>query len=71
MIIVVFLVTFFFIVLLYGMYKRAEIQFSPVIGFMIGGLISWEEFEDGTDYTLQCCVGFISITIIWTDQITG
>lgn len=53
------------------MYKKAEILFSPVLGFMIGSLISYDEYEGEIDYTLQCCIGFISITILWTEKTSG
>jgi hypothetical protein len=57
--------------LLFALHNNYEIILSPVIGFMIGGLISWDDYEDGRDYTIQCCLGFISITVIWTDQTNG
>jgi len=60
-----------FIIIVYGLYKNIEIIFSPVIGFMLGTLISWDEYDDGIDYTIQCCLGFISITIIWTEKVNG
>lgn len=72
MIVVVVLLSFFCIVLLYGIYKTAEIQFSPVVGFMIGALISYEEIEDDNiEYTLQCCLVFISLTVVWNQKING
>tara|TARA_R110002012_G_scaffold125573_2_gene277167 strand:+ start:988 stop:1203 length:216 start_codon:yes stop_codon:yes gene_type:complete len=67
----VLLIVVTFFVLLFGMQKKAEILFSPVLGFMFGSLISYEEYEEETDYTIQCCIGFISITIIWTHKTNG
>ena len=71
MIYILLLVLLFIIIIMFGLYKKAEIQFSPVVGFMVGSLISWEHYEDGIDYTLQCCLGFISLTVLWSDQIDG
>ena len=71
MIYIIILIIITFIVLLYGVYKKAEILFSPVLGFMIGSLISYDEYEGEIDYTLQCCIGFISITILWTEKTSG
>tara|TARA_R110000851_G_scaffold182838_1_gene331957 strand:- start:3 stop:221 length:219 start_codon:yes stop_codon:yes gene_type:complete len=62
---------FIFIILL-GLYKNAEIQFSPILGFMIGTLISYEEIDDDNiEYTLQCCLVFISLTVVWNQEING
>ncbi len=56
--------------LLIGQMKNAEITIGPVIGFMIGFLYSHQEFEDDTcDTTLQCVLGFISISVVWTRKI--
>jgi len=52
---------------MYGIYKKAEIHFSPVIGFMLGTLISFEEYDNNKEYTLQCCLGFVSLTVIWIE----
>lgn len=65
MIYIFLLVFIFFIVLSYGIFKNAEIYFSPVIGFMVGTLISYEEINNNIEYTLQCCLGFISLTVTW------
>jgi len=56
--------------LLIGQIKNAEITIGPVIGFMIGFLYSKQEFEDDTyDTTLQCVLGFISLSVVWTSKI--
>ena len=50
--------------------KNAEITIGPVIGFMVGFLYSQQEFEDDTyDTTLQCVLGFISLSVVWTRKI--
>ena len=67
MIYILLLVCIFFIIIMYGIYKKAEIHFSPVIGFMLGTLISFEEYDNNKEYTLQCCLGFVSLTVIWIE----
>lgn len=57
--------------LMIGAYNKAEVFISPVIGFMFGALLSYEDYDDGTDYTLQTCIGFISITVVWTEKTNG
>ena len=38
--------------------------------FMVGALYNKEDFEDGTcDTTLQCAVGFITLSVVWTRNI--
>ena len=59
--------TIFFLI---GHMRKAEISISPVIGFMMGFLYSTQEFEDDTyDTTLQCVLGFISLSVVWTRKI--
>jgi len=64
---IILLICIFFIILLFGILKNAEIHFSPIIGFMLGTLISYESIDDNKEYTLQCCLGFISLTVIWVE----
>ena len=42
-----------------------ELIISPVIGFMAGWLYNPEQFEDGTEHTIQVLLGIVSFTIIW------
>jgi hypothetical protein len=48
---------------------KADVYIQPIIGFMFGALYSKEILEDSlTQYTLQWCGGFISITIVWINK---
>ena len=50
--------------------KNAEITIGPIIGFMLGFLYSHQEFDDGTyDTTLQCALGVITLSVVWTRKI--
>ena len=44
---------------------------APVFGVMIGVLYAFNEDEEGKEHWLQCCVFFVSITVIWNDPPTG
>lgn len=57
--------------LIIGQINNAEIILSPVIGIMFGFLYSKEQLEQGNEITLQCVIGVISITVIWTNQQNG
>jgi len=57
--------------LIIGQIKNADIILSPVIGMMFGFLYSKEQLEDGDEIILQCVIGIISITVIWTNHQTG
>ena len=57
--------------LIIGQINNAEIILSPVIGIMFGFLYSKEQLEQGNEITLQCVIGVISITVIWTNQHNG
>lgn len=50
-----------------GYAMNAEISFAPVLGFVMGALYSFSDFDNGREHTLQCLIGFISITIVWED----
>lgn len=56
-----------------GQMNNAEIQVAPFIGFIVGALYSYThiEEEDVMQYTLQCCIGFISLTIVWEKNLNG
>jgi len=62
---VTILISISFLFLGYAM--NAEITFAPVLGFIMGALYSYTDFDDGREHTLQCLIGFISITIVWED----
>jgi hypothetical protein len=38
---------------------------------MFGFLYSKEELEEGNEITLQCLLGVISVTVIWTNLHNG
>jgi len=54
-----------------GQINNAEIILSPIIGMMFGFLYSKEQLEEGYEITLQCLIGIISITVIWTNPQNG
>jgi hypothetical protein len=49
---------------------KADVYIQPIIGLMFGALYSKEDIEEHNinQYTLQCCIGFISLTIIWAEE---
>jgi len=49
----------------------ASVTLSPIIGIMVGTLISKIEYEDGIEWTLQFCFGIICLTIIWEEPLDG
>jgi hypothetical protein len=52
-----------------GQYKNADIYVALIKGFMIGALFHKEQYDDGYDeYTLQCVIGFINVTVKWEEQ---
>lgn len=54
-----------------GHIKNADIYIALIKGIMIGFLYHKEQYDDGFDeYTLQCCVGFINVTVKW-EQLSG
>lgn len=65
------LIIIFAIILILGHIKKAEIQMAPVFGIMIGILYSFNEDEEGKEHWLQCCVFFVSLTVIWNDPPNG
>ena len=47
----------------------ADIYVQPIIGLMFGALYSKENLEDDlVQYTMQCCIDFMSLTIIWIEK---
>jgi hypothetical protein len=65
------LIVIFAIVLIVGHFKKAEIQLSPIFGVMVGVLYSYNDDEEGKEHWLQCCMFFVSITVIWNDPPSG
>ena len=60
----------FTLLLIIGQIKNADITIGPIIGFMVGFLYSHQEFDYGTyDTTLQCALGFITLSVVWTRDI--
>jgi uncharacterized membrane protein len=49
----------------WGQLNNAEIQIAPIVGIVFGALYSSENFEDETEYILQCCILCISIQVVW------
>ena len=66
-----FLIVVALIFLIIGQIKNAEIILSPIVGIMFGFLYHKEQFEEENEYTLQCVLCVISITVIWTNQQNG
>jgi|TARA_R110001606_G_scaffold267912_1_gene416682 hypothetical protein len=47
----------------------ADIYVQPIVGLMFGALYSKENLEDDlVQYTMQCCIAFMSLTIIWIEK---
>ena len=55
-----------------GQFKGADIYIALVKGFVVGALFHKEQYDDGFDeYTLQCCIGFINVTVKWEEEQIG
>jgi len=54
------------LIIFWGQLNDAEIQIAPIIGIVFGALYSSEDFEDETEYILQCCIICVSIQVVWT-----
>lgn len=66
-IITLLLITTLFLII--GQFKRADIYVALIKGFMLGALFHKEQYDDGYDeYTLQCVIGFINVTVKWEEQ---
>jgi len=47
----------------------ADMYVQPIVGLMFGALYSKEHLEDDlVQYTMQCCIAFMSLTIIWIEK---
>ena len=51
-----------------ALYKNATIGMSPVLGLMAGALLSYTDYDNGREYTLQCCFFVISMTVQWEEK---
>ena len=69
LIILLFITTIFVMI---GQFKNADIYIALIKGFMLGALFHKEQYEDGFDeYTLQCLIGFINVTVKWEQKRIG
>lgn len=57
----------------WGQLNNGEIRIAPLLGAMFGALYSKQEYEDEKiiEHWFQCCIFFISITVIWEKPLTG
>jgi len=67
--ILLFISTIFLVI---AQFKFADIYIALIKGFMVGALYHKEQYDDGFDeYTLQCLIGFISLTVKWEREQSG
>jgi len=60
------------VVLLIGQINRADIYIALIKGLMVGVLYHKEQYDDGFDeYTLQCLLGIVNITVKWERERNG
>jgi len=60
------------IVLLIGQINKADIYVALIKGIMVGFLYHKEQYDDGFDeYTLQCLLGIVNITVKWEKERNG
>jgi hypothetical protein len=71
MIVIGFLLIVAFVFVIIGHNKGADVYISPIKGIMFGFLYHKEQETQGDEYTLQCLLGVISITVIWINQQNG
>jgi uncharacterized membrane protein len=51
-----------------AMYKNATVGIAPVLGLMAGALLSYTDYDNEREYTLQCCFFIISMTVQWEEK---
>lgn len=51
-----------------AMYKNAIVSFAPILGLMAGALLSYTDYDNDREYTLQCCFFIISMTVQWEEK---
>jgi len=63
------IVTFFagICIVAIGLSMNAKFYFAPIIGFMVGALYSYTDYDTGREHTLQMTLGFLSMTVQWED----
>jgi len=66
--------TFFYLLILIsigvitlGLYKKAEITFSPILRIVVGSLYSYTDYVVGREHTFQVCILVLSITVTWIE----
>lgn len=61
------------LMIFWGQLYDAQIMIAPIVGVVFGALWSRQNFEEEeiVEYTLQCCIFFISLTIVWERPLNG
>ena len=56
-----------------GQLNNAEIMVAPILGVVLGALYSKQAYEEeeSVEHTLQCCIFFISLTVVWETASNG
>ena len=57
----------------WGQINDGDIIFAPIVGIALAALYSSTDYEEEgvTEYTLQCCILFVSISVIWNKPLNG
>jgi hypothetical protein len=57
----------------WGQLNDGEVIIAPIVGIAFAALYSSVDYEDEgvTEYTLQCCILFVSISVKWDRPMTG
>tara|TARA_A100000171_G_C2099910_1_gene129088 strand:+ start:312 stop:527 length:216 start_codon:yes stop_codon:yes gene_type:complete len=63
-ILLIFCIVFYMV----AMYKNAIVSFAPILGLMAGALLSYTDYDNDREYTLQCCFFIISMTVQWEEK---
>ena len=50
-----------------GLVINAEISVGPIFGVMVGSLYAYTDYEEGREHTLQVCIIFFSIAVVWIE----
>lgn len=50
-----------------GLVINAEISVGPIFGVMVGSLYAYTDYEEGREHTLQVCIIFFSISVVWIE----
>ncbi len=68
------MITLFYILIVLAIFKifiglvfNAEISLGPIFGVMVGSLYAYTDYEEGREHTLQVCIIFLSITVVWIE----